>query len=102
MALIRGSIVLHRLIKGNVKDLQVSDSGPLWPSCLKYPMKIEKKIVSHRIYKSGWGAGVRRTSESPLDPPLALCGIYLGLYSLPKYLFAGIQNENGKTGMHDH
>ena len=34
MALIRGSIVLHRLIKGNVKNLQVSDSGPLWPSCL--------------------------------------------------------------------
>ena len=33
MALIRGSIVLHRLIKGNVNDLQVSDSGPLWPSC---------------------------------------------------------------------
>ena len=33
MALIRGSIVLHRLIKGNVKNLQVSDSGPLWPSC---------------------------------------------------------------------
>ena len=28
-----GSIVLHRLIKGNVKNLQVSDSGPLWPSC---------------------------------------------------------------------
>ena len=33
MALIWGSIVLHRLIKGNVKNLQVSDSGPLWPSC---------------------------------------------------------------------
>ena len=33
MALIRGSIVLLRLIKGNVKNLQVSDSGPLWPSC---------------------------------------------------------------------
>ena len=33
MALIRGSIVLHRLIKGNVKNLQVSNSGPLWPSC---------------------------------------------------------------------
>ena len=25
LALIRGSIVLHRLIKGNVKNLQVSD-----------------------------------------------------------------------------
>ena len=34
MALIWGSIVLHRLIKGNVENLQVSDSGPLWPSCL--------------------------------------------------------------------
>ena len=33
LALIWGSIVLHRLIKGNVKNLQVSDSGPLWPSC---------------------------------------------------------------------
>ena len=33
MALIRGPIVLHRLIKGNVKNLQVGDSGPLWPSC---------------------------------------------------------------------
>ena len=33
MALSRGSIVLHRLIKGNVKNLQVSDSGPLRPSC---------------------------------------------------------------------
>ena len=36
MALIRGSIVLHRLIKGNVKNLQVSDSGPLWPSCFSF------------------------------------------------------------------
>ena len=33
MALIQGSIILHRLIKGNVKNLQVSDSGPLCPSC---------------------------------------------------------------------
>ena len=29
MALIRESIVLHRLIKGNVKNLQVSHYGPL-------------------------------------------------------------------------
>ena len=36
MALIRVSIVLHRLIKGNVKNLQMSDSGPLWPSCHDY------------------------------------------------------------------
>ena len=36
MALIWGSIVLHRLIKGNVKNLQVSDSGPLWPSCFLF------------------------------------------------------------------
>ena len=35
MALIRGSIVLHRLIKGNVKNLRVRDSGPLWPSCFQ-------------------------------------------------------------------
>ena len=28
-----GSIVLHMIIKGNVKNLQVSDSGPVWPSC---------------------------------------------------------------------
>ena len=34
MALIRGPIGLHWLIKGNVKNLQVSDSGPLWPSCI--------------------------------------------------------------------
>ena len=27
MALIRGSIVLHRLIKGNVKNLQVANQG---------------------------------------------------------------------------
>ena len=33
MALIQGSIILHRLIKGNVKNLKVSDSGPLCPSC---------------------------------------------------------------------
>ena len=33
-ALIRGSIVLHMLIKGNVENLQVSDSEPLWASCL--------------------------------------------------------------------
>ena len=31
-----GSIVLLRLIKGNVKNLQVSDSGPLWPSCCDF------------------------------------------------------------------
>ena len=30
-----GSIILHRLIKGNVKNLQLSDSGPLWPSCFR-------------------------------------------------------------------
>ena len=35
MALNLGSIVLHRLIKGNVKNLQVSDSGPQWPSCFQ-------------------------------------------------------------------
>ena len=33
MALIQGLHVLHRLNKGNVKNLQVRDSGPLWPSC---------------------------------------------------------------------
>ena len=33
MALIPGSNVFHRLINGNVKNQQVSDSGPLWPSC---------------------------------------------------------------------
>ena len=38
MALILGSIVLHRLIKGDVKNLQVSDSGPLWPSCFIHGM----------------------------------------------------------------
>ena len=30
---------LHRLIKVNVKNLQVSDSGPLWPSCSYFSTK---------------------------------------------------------------
>ena len=42
IALIRGSIVLHRLIKVNVKNLLVSDSGPLWPSCVKLSIKLAK------------------------------------------------------------
>ena len=40
MPLIRGSIVLHRLNKGNVNNLQVSDSGPRWPSCFFNSLKI--------------------------------------------------------------
>ena len=48
MALIRGSHVLHRLIRGNVKNLQVSDSGPLWPSC-SFSGSIIAKLASCSI-----------------------------------------------------
>ena len=36
MALIRGEGGELFYIKGNVKNLQVSDSEPMWPSCLAY------------------------------------------------------------------
>ena len=47
MALIRGLIVLHRLIKGIVKNLQVSDSGPLWPSCIHARLDKTKGLKMH-------------------------------------------------------
>ena len=49
MVLIRGSIVLHRLIKGNVKNLPVSDSGPLWLSCLTADLYSEKQLKDIEI-----------------------------------------------------
>ena len=44
-----GSIVLHRLIKGNVKNLQVSDSGPLWPSCF-FMQTVKTRIAQIVVY----------------------------------------------------
>ena len=49
VALIRWSIVLHRLIKGNVKNLQMSDSGPLWLCCLTADLYSEKKLKDIEI-----------------------------------------------------